>query len=128
MAEVPNLGAAAARERAAEEKLAEEITEAMEAPQPIPVSTAFVVVWRNGEVSVLADLDAPIVVNHLPTPDEILGAAAVLAADRTAERTAGLSAQIVVGTIEQKQKDAMAAMQAARDQAMGQALLQKGHG
>jgi hypothetical protein len=93
-------------------------TEPSAAPELALASTAFLVAWINGEVIVTADLNAPIMVHHDPTADEILGAGAVLVADRTAERTASLSAQTTVATIENKQKQAMAKMQAAQAEAM----------
>lgn len=137
------LSPAAARERAAQETLAEELALATEhagdlatstAPEIVQVTTAFLVLWINGEVIVSADLDATVVTDHNPTADEILGAAGVLVADRTAERTAGLAAEIIphvtaeatVTLIQQKQEAAMAAMQAARDKALGEQLLANG--
>lgn len=105
------------------EELAVAQENARQAPQPILASTAFIVAWINGEVIVTADLDAPIITDHYPTPDEILGAAAILVADRTAERTAALSAEGTVGLIEHKQREAVEKMQAAQQKAMGEQLL-----
>lgn len=131
MGNVVELGSAAARERAAQAKAAnaaEEITTAQEASQSQPIvqaTTAFIVAWIDGQVIPVADLNAPIVVDHYPTPDEIIGAAAVLMADRTAERTAALSAQETLGQLEQKQKQAVAAMQKAQNDALAEQLLER---
>jgi hypothetical protein len=89
----------------------------------VQVQTAFIVAWVNGEVIISADLDSPIVADHYPTPDEILGAAAILMTDRGAERTAGLAAQSTVELIESKQREALSKMKAERDKAIGQAAL-----
>lgn len=142
LAEVPDLGAAAARERAAaaEENAAEVVEEVAEkvsaaAPQIVQAATAFIVLWIGGQVVVTPDLNSPIVVDHYPTADEILGAGAVIAADRAAERTASLTAQTtieptaslaaenMIGALENKQREAIANLQAAQQKAMGEALL-----
>ena len=125
MVNVVELSAAAARERAVEDPVDEDFDSSVDAPGIAEVTTAFIVMWVNGEVHVTADLDAPITMDHYPTPDEILGAAGVLVADRTSERTAGLAAETTVAVITQKQAEAVAALQAARDKALGQQLLGK---
>lgn len=150
MADVPELGAAAARARATQDAIEADLAdipdpaaegetgpgEVASAPQIVPVTTAFLVCWVNGEVIVSADLDTPIVTDHIPTSDEILGAAAVLVSDRGAERTAGLAGEILphvtaeatVSLIEARQREALAKMQAARDKALGEQLLGQGRG
>lgn len=121
------LSAAAARERAAEAAEPDE-QEAEEAasPQIVEASTAFIVLWKDGEVIITADLDTAIVMHHYPTPDEIAGAGAVLIKDRTAEAAAGLAAQSTVALIEQKQRAAIDQMREAQlEAAARQALAQE---
>lgn len=125
MPSVPELGAAAARERAAEAEAAELAEEAQEnqGPQLVEATTAFIVLWIDGEVVITPDLDTPITVAHYPTPDEITGAAANLIQDRTAEKAAGLAAQSTVGLIEHKQAQAMQQLQARQMEAAARQAL-----
>lgn len=85
MPEIPLLGQSAANERAA--------TDPAAAPQLIEVETAFIVfVHRdaNGLVQTLStpDLNVPLVVDHLPSADEVFAALAVVSSDLQAEKVA----------------------------------------
>lgn len=129
MPDVPSLGQAHARQRAAEAE-PEEASNAAQEPaslQIVHAATAFLVAWIDGQVIITADLNAPIVADHFPTQDEILGAAANLIADRSAERTAHLSAGQVITTLDARAQEAIEArvkaMQEAQDKELGQQLL-----
>ncbi len=80
MAEIPLLGQSDVKERQA----------ADDAPQMVEADTAFLVIWKEGQVLVSGDLDAAVVSKRYPTPDDITGAAAVLQKNLGSERTVGL--------------------------------------
>jgi hypothetical protein len=126
--EVPTLDAAAARERAADP--AEEPTEETgeeTGPQMVIATTAFIVMWINGQVIVTADLNAPIAIDHYPTADEITGAAANLLQDRSAEKVAslaaGATAQATFDLLQEKQREAVEKLEEARSKALGEQLM-----
>lgn len=115
MAEVPSLGADAARARAGQAEVPAE--EENTAPAPIEVSTAFIVTWVNGDVLVTPDLNAPLVVNHPPTEDEIASAGAVVYQDFGARKTAALTVQQLAAQAQAMQQQMQAAQLEARARA-----------
>ena len=87
--EIPELGKRAAEERTTEDKPA----------QVVHAESAFMVYIArdvNGQLQTLltTDLDTPIVRHHVPTLDEVLGAASVVVSDITAQKTGQATVQI----------------------------------
>jgi D-alanine-D-alanine ligase-like ATP-grasp enzyme len=118
--DVPLLGEAAARERAARDEVTTEESGQPEVPSVIPVHTAFIVFQTvDGNTLITPDLNVPFVTTREPSRDEIYGMLATAQKDCVVTEVAGLAAETTVAKVEQKQREAI---EAARNAALKQQL------
>ena len=122
MPDVPELSRGAADARNPE--AAPEAPEGPQAPQVIQARTAILIMQTpEGETVLLADINAPVVVDKVASRDEAYGMCATALKDMAVEETAVHTANTTIAQIEAKQRQAM---QHAQNEAIKHRLRQTG--
>ena len=94
-------------------------------PAPQPVLTAFLAVQLpDGRWVAVADLNAPIVPQRVPMPDDLIAGASVIAADMTARRAADMAATQTIQTQLAMQRQMQAQQLSPAEAAAAQASMQ----